>query len=176
MVIKKITQIGNPIIRKKSKVVKSIASSNIKRIVKNLADSMRHYDLVGMAAPQIGKNLRIFVTEIRNRASRKKIKKEELDGLRIFINPKLKQFSERQVIGYEGCGSVARGDIFGKVKRAYGVSVEALDKKGDKFSLRATKLLARVIQHEFDHLEGIVFLDRVSDTKSLMSKEEYLKL
>jgi len=172
MIIKSVAQVGNPIIRKKSKKVTSITSPATKKIVKDLIDSMRSANLVGMSAPQIGRNLRIFVTEIRTTTLRKT---KELDNVRIFINPRIVQASKRQVAGYEGCGSVASAGIFGKVPRSAQVTVEAFDEKNKKFVFTAKGLLARVIQHEIDHLDGIIFLDKVADKKSLMSREEYLK-
>lgn len=144
----------------------------MKKIVTNLTDSMRHHELVGMAAPQIGVNLRIFVTEVRKTKTR--IQKET-DPLRVFINPKIVKFSKRVVAGYEGCGSVANAGLFGAVKRPAEVVVTAFDQEGKRFKLYGKGLLARIIQHETDHLNGIVFLDRVSDTKSLISREEYIK-
>jgi peptide deformylase len=172
MIIKSVTQVGNPIIRKKSKNVKLIVSPLVKKIIKDLKDSMRDSNLVGMAAPQIGHNLRIFVTEIRNTTLRKT---KELDKLRVFINPKIVDVSNKKILGYEGCGSVAFSGIFGKVSRFTQITVIAYDENNKKFQYTAKGLLARVIQHEFDHLEGIVFLDKVIDKKSLMSKEEYIK-
>lgn len=172
MIIKKVTQVGNPIIRKKSKKVVSINSLEVKKIIKDLIDSMRDSNLVGMAAPQIGYNLQIFVTEIRTTTLRKT---KELDKLRIFINPKIINESKNKVSGYEGCGSVALSGIFGKVSRPIQITVSAIDENNNKFEYKAKGLLARVIQHEIDHLNGIVFLDKVTDKKSLMSKEEYTK-
>lgn len=172
MIIESVTQVGNPIIRKKSKKVSQISSPETKKIVKDLTDSMRNANLVGMSAPQIGYNLRIFVTEIRTTALRKT---NESDKLRIFINPLIINVSKKQVQGYEGCGSVASANIFGKLPRYSQVTLEAFDENNKKFILKARGLLARVIQHEIDHLDGIIFLDKVSDKKSLMSREEYIK-
>ncbi len=172
MVVKISTQVGNPVIRKKSKAVVSFGLKTTKNTIKNLIDSMRHHNLVGMAAPQIGVNLRIFVTEIRKTKLRKT---NETDKVRVFINPKIKKYSKRQVSAYEGCGSVASSGLFGKVMRSYEVAVEAYDENGKKFKLQAKGLLARIIQHESDHLDGKIFLDRLTDTKSLMSRGEYLK-
>ena len=173
MIIKSITQVGNPIIRKKSKKVTSVTSPQIKKIVKDLTDTMRGtgLGLIGIAAPQIGQNLRILATEISKTPYRKP---NELDKLRVFINPKITFMSKKQVSGYEGCGSVASSGIFAKVPRAYQITVEALNEKNEHFTLEAKGLLARVIQHEFDHLEGMIFLDRVVDMKSVMSQEEYV--
>lgn len=172
MIIKSVSQIGNPIIRRKSKKVALTTSPKIKKIIKNLIDSMRHANLIGMAAPQIGYNFRVFVTEIRTTTLRKT---NEPDKLRIFINPRIIHASKKQVLGYEGCGSVASAGIFGKVPRSLQVTVEAFDENNKKFVFTAKGLLARVIQHEIDHLKGVIFLDKVSDKKSLMSREEYIK-
>lgn len=172
MIIKHATQIGNPIIRRKAKPVLRITSPATKRIVRNLMDSMRHHGLVGMAAPQIGIGQRVFVTEIRKTKTRKQ---KQTDPVRVFINPRIISRSKKQTIGYEGCGSVANAGIFGKVKRSHGVVINAFNEKGNRFKLRATGLLARIIQHENDHLDGKVFLDRMPDAKSLMSREEYLR-
>lgn len=171
MIIEHATQIGNPAIRRRSVPVPRTSAPLAKRIARNLIDSMRYHDLVGMAAPQIGINLRIFVTEIRKTQARDP---KKADAVRVFINPKIVHRSRAQEIDGEGCGSVAYGGIFGDVRRSRTVTVEAFDENGRKFTLRAAGLLARIIQHENDHLEGKVFLDRMSDMKSLVSREELL--
>jgi peptide deformylase len=171
MIIKSATQVGHPIIRKRSAPV-AVSSKAKNGIIKNLIDSMRYHGLVGMAAPQIGINKRIFVTEIRKTKYRTQ---RELDPVRVFINPKIVSMSRKKAFGYEGCGSVDAGGLFGSVARAHAVVVKAFDSKGKKFTLRANGLLARIIQHEFDHLEGKVFLDRMMDMKSIMSRGEYLR-
>ena len=149
MIIKSIKQVGNPIIRKKSMKVVSAKSPKIKKIIKDLTDTMRHSNLVGIAAPQIGQSLRIFVTEIKATKYRKP---SELDKLRVFINPKIIWSSKKKVSGYEGCGSVASSGIFGKVSRSTKIIVSASDKNNNEFILNAKGLLARIIEHEYDHL------------------------
>lgn len=172
MIKQKATQIGNPVIRNKSKQVSRVFTKLVQRVIKDLVDSMRFHELVGMAAPQIGLNLRIFVTEIRRTKTRKPTEK---DSLRVYINPHIVSFSQEKSVGYEGCGSVVASQLFGPVKRSQTVSVKAQDELGNYFTLQAQGLLARVIQHELDHLNGVVFLDRVNDTKKLMDRDEYLK-
>ena len=172
MSIRPTTQIGEKIIRQKAVVVKDVLRPEVRRVIKDLSDSMRHENLVGMAAPQIGEKLRIFVTEIRPTTYRKNI--SELDSLKIFINPKIVWQSKKQVAGYEGCGSVAAAGLFGLVKRPWSVICEAINEKGQPFKIKATGLLARIIQHETDHLNGLVFIDRVSDTKTLIDRETYI--
>ena len=171
MIIKHATQVGDPIIRAKAKPV-VVTSKQNKKVVRDLIDSMRFHGLVGMAAPQIGIPQRIFVTEIRKTKARSP---NQLDPVRTFINPKMIGYSTKKVFSYEGCGSVAAAGLFADVKRSQAVVIEAFDEKGKKFRLRANGLLARIIQHEFDHLEGKVFLDRLSDMKSVMSRSEYLR-
>jgi peptide deformylase len=172
MIIKNATQIGSPIIRTKAKSVRSAKSAPTKKIVRNLIDSMRYHGLVGMAAPQIGIGARIFVTELRETNVRR-IK--DADPVRVFINPKIIRRSKKKRVGGEGCGSVARAGLFGMVPRAESVMVVAQNQKGERFTLVAKGLLAAVIQHETDHLNGVVFLDRLPNMKSLMSREEYIK-
>ena len=174
MSIKKAVQVGNKAIRKKSSVVIDISTNEIQGIVKDLVDSMRHDNLVGMAAPQIGKNYRIFVSEIRKTTYRKNISKN--NSLKVFINPEIIWRSKKQTKDYEGCGSIVSAQLFGKVKRSDSIKCRAIDEKGDSFVLRASGLLARVIQHEMDHLEGIVFIDRVNDTRTLLDRQSYINL
>jgi peptide deformylase len=171
MAVKQAIQVGNPVIRAKTKQVKGQVVTNIKKVIRDLTDSMREHNLVGMAAPQIGESLRIFVTEIRKTKFRKD---EELDELRVFINPKIIETSSKQSKDWEGCGSVAESGLFAKVARPESISVEAINESGEKFSLKAKSLLARVIQHEMDHLDGVLFIDK-ADLATAMSRNEYLK-
>ena len=171
MIIKNVVQIGNPIFGRKCKIVSKIWSAEVRKIIKNLTDSMRHYGLVGMAAPQIGVGLRIFITEIRKTKYRK-----DTDKLRVFINPKIISASKKEVVIYEGCGSVAHSQLFAPVRRPMRVVVEAYNTEGAKFKLKADNLLSRVIQHEYDHLDGIAFTEKITDPRKIMSSEEYTKM
>lgn len=176
MIIKKASQAGNPIIRKKSKKVTDITAKETKKTVKDLIDSMRHHGLVGMAANQINKDQRIFVSEVREQTSyRGKIKESDVDPVRVFINPKIVSVSEKEVSGWEGCGSVACSGLFAKVARPKEVKVVALDEKGKEFTLEAKGLLARIIQHEIDHLNGVIFTDKAA-RNTYMSREEYIAM
>jgi peptide deformylase len=172
MILKQVTQVGNPVIRTRSSSVNDALSKETKTIIKNLTDSMRHHELVGMAAPQIGKLLRIFVTEIRKTKIRKGSDIRP-DPLRVFINPVIVSYSKKVINDWEGCGSVAFSCLFAKVRRAQSLTIEAIDEKGVLRMCKATGLLARIIQHEIDHLDGIVFTDR-ADCATYTSKNEYL--
>lgn len=173
MVVDNIIQIGNPILRKKNELIKDVKDTKVLETVQNLVDTMRHFGMVGTAAPQIGVNLNIFVTEIRKTEYRKT---NDVDGLRIFINPKIVWKSQKEIIMYEGCSSVSHSDFFGPVRRSEKVKVVALNEKGEKIKLKAGGLLARVIQHEYDHLVGIEFVEKICDFKKIMAKSEYLKM
>lgn len=172
MVIENVVQVGNPSLRKKSQVVKDSNSSETKKVIEDLIDSLRHHGLVGMSASQIGHKLKVFVTEIRPTKTRDP---KCLDKLRIYINPKISWVSKKQTVIYEGCGSVAYGKLFGPVRRPEKVLIKATDETGQRFKLKANDLLARVIQHEYDHLSGVEFTEKLTDIKKIMSEEEYLK-
>jgi len=172
MIIKDIMQIGNPLLSKKSKFVADIDSKETQRVINNLVDSVRYHGLVGIAASQIGEKLRIFVTEVR----KTKYRNHKKDILRVYINPKIVWFSKKQVIIYEGCGSVAYAKLFAPVRRPEKIIIEASDANGNQFKLKAEGFLSRVIQHEYDHLDGIEFTEKITDMRRIMSSEEYKKM
>jgi peptide deformylase len=173
MVIENVIQIGNSILTAKNNKVVDFEDKKIKKTIQDLTDSLRHYNFVGTAAPQIGVNLKIFVTEIRKTEYRKS---KDSDKLRVFINPKIIWKSKKEVIIYEGCGSVSHSDFFGPVRRPEKIMIKAMNEKGKKIKLKADSLLARVIQHEYDHLIGIEFVEKITDMRKIMSKSEYLKM
>ncbi len=149
MAIKKIVSYGDETLRKKSKEVSKI-SKKIQTLVHDLLDTMYAKNGVGLAAPQIGENLRVFVIDVSSN-------NEPLCPL-VFINPKIIKKSGA-VNSYEGCLSFP--EAYTNVRRYKNVMVKALDIHGKPFVREATdgSLLARAIQHEFDHLDGILFID-----------------
>ena len=169
MAIRKVIEAGDPRLKVNNKLISNFKSPKTKKLIKDLTDSMRKADLIGIAAPQIGENYMIFVTEPRNTKARKL---GTADKLRIYINPKITYQSEKQNVIYEGCGSVSD---FGPVIRPEEVEVEAIDENGKKFSLRANGILGRVIQHENDHLHGIEFIQKVSDYGKIVVQAYYRK-
>lgn len=172
MAIKKVTQAGQPVLRKRAKAVVLPVSKQIRRLIKDLTDTMRAADLIGIAAPQIGQAVRVFVTEL---APRKVRSIKQKDALRVFINPVLHSYSKQQKSDWEGCGSVGFGSVFAKVKRPVSVAVRAVGIDEKPFEIRASGLLARVIQHEYDHLDGIFFTDKM-DARTVTTAEEYRKM
>ena len=173
MAVRKVIQIGHPALKAKNKEVKNFNSPTIKKLIKDLTDTMHKHQLIGIAAPQIAENYKVFATEVRNTKYRKLSKQ---DKLRIYMNPKIIRTSKEQNVIYEGCGCVGPPHIFGPVKRPKEITIEALDVKGNKFRLRCDGILSRVIQHEFDHTNGIEYLEKVHDYKKLMAEEYYQKI
>ena len=141
----KIIQEGNPVLRKKTEIVKNPKSPEIQKFIKNLIETMKHAKGLGLAAPQVGILLRIFTIDVESKIS-------------VFINPEIKDFSKEKAPFEEGCLSVQK--IWGPVVRPKKLSIKAIDENGKLVKIRAKGLLARVIQHETDHLNGILFIDK----------------
>lgn len=169
------SQLGEPVIRAAASPVEDITGADAQAVIADLIESMRASSLVGMAAPQIGKGVRIFVSEIRSTIFRHK-PEVEFDEVRVFVNPEIIRKSEEIVFGYEGCGSVAHSGLFAKVPRPSSVIVRAQDADGKEFELEADGLLARIIQHEIDHLDGKVFLDRLEAMDTVIGREAYIEM
>lgn len=169
MAIQRVSQVGERVIRSKAKAVSKKDKRAVATLVKDLIDTMHAIDLIGIAAPQIGVSARVFVTEIRKSKLRKHL--ADTDGLRVFINPTLIWLSKKETTMDEGCGSVCHASLFGQVKRPAEVEVQALDENFQPFTVRAKGLLAKCLQHEYDHLQGVVILDKFIDTKKCWVRE-----
>lgn len=165
-------QIGDPRLKTANGVITDGTTSSIKEIIQDLIDTMRANELIGIAAPQIGENYKIFITEPRETKTRSI---DQSDELRIFMNPKIISFSKEKLLMYEGCGSVCHGQLFGPVIRSKQITIEAKDMNEKKFTFICDGILARVIQHEYDHLLGIEFTEKISDYKKLVSRESYIQ-
>jgi len=172
MASRRIIQIGDPRLKARNKVVKNYKDLKVKKIIKDLTDTMHKNELIGLAAPQIGYNYRIFVTHARKTDFRPS---DQTDELRIYINPKMVKVSKTKNIIYEGCGCVINAQLFGPVKRPSKITIEASDEDGKKFQLECDGILSRVIQHEYDHMFGIEFTEKISDYRKLMHEDFYLK-
>lgn len=172
MAVRPTTQIGYPALKAINVEITDVSDPKVQQVITDLVESMRATELIGMAAPQIGENFQIFVTEPRETKARSA---DQSDQLRVYINPKIIETSKEQVVIYEGCGSVLHGAIFGPVQRPKQITVEAHDEDGKKFQLTCDGILARVIQHEVDHLNCIEFMEKVSDYKKLLTAEYYIE-
>jgi len=172
MAVRKTIQIGDPKLKAENQTVSNVSDLKVKKVIKDLKDTMKKNDLIGMAAPQIGENYKFFITQPRKTKARKL---SFTDKVRVYINPKVTKYSSKKNIIYEGCGSVMNGNLFGPVERPSELTIEATGENGEKFRLRCNGILARVIQHEYDHLSGIEFTEKIFDCKKLMAREFYIK-
>ena len=140
-----IVKLGEDILRQKAEPVAKV-NDEIRKLAEDMFETMIEADGVGLACPQIGKNLRMFVLIADD------------DVRRVFINPQIIKTSEEMGDYDEGCLSIPQ--VYETIKRPVRVTVQALNEQGKPFTLDADGLLARIIQHEYDHLDGIVFIDR----------------
>lgn len=170
--ILKVIELGNPILRSKAKVValSEIKSKSFQNFCDNLIATCEARFGVGIAAPQVGVSKRVFVVWSRpNKRYKTAPKMEPL----IIINPELKFLNKKQEKSWEGCLSIP--GIRGLVPRYKEIEITYTTRTGEKKKEKYTDFVARIFQHEFDHLNGVVFLDRV-DPKDLITEKEYQKL
>jgi peptide deformylase len=162
----KILQVGENVLRENSQKIPliEIVSSETKKILAQMKESLdKEEDGVAIAAPQIGYTKRIFVvSEKVFRINEREVAKDKSQDL-VYINPKITSLSREKELMNEGCLSVRWK--YGKVKRSKKVSVEAYDENGKKFKRGASGLLAQIFQHEIDHLDGILFVDKAKDLR-----------
>lgn len=172
-----ILQRESPILRKLAKdvLVKDIQSKKIKAVISKMKKAMKaEEDGVAIAAPQIGESLRIFIVSGRALALMDKVKDPEVNEFDyedlVFINPKITKLSQKKTMMEEGCLSVRW--LYGKVKRSDRAYLEAYDDNAKRVSRGASGLLAQIFQHEVDHLDGVLFIDKAIDLEELPPKND----
>ena len=166
MSILKVARMGHPVLRAKARPVdkSEIKSANVQQLIDSMIDTMFEYSGVGLAAPQVHQSLRVFVAMLDADG------RGEGDAI-AFINPEIMTIGDQIVEGWEGCLSIP--DIRGRVPRSQHIKVSALDRTGKRFELELKDFPARVVQHETDHLDGMLFFDRMKSFESLSYLEEY---
>jgi peptide deformylase len=169
----KIARLGHPVIRKGAKSVRrdELRNREVQRLIDDMVDTMRDADGVGIAAPQVHVAKRIVAIEVS--ASNPRYPNQNPIPLNVIINPRISTNSNEFEEGWEGCLSVP--DLRGKVPRCVSLEATGWDRHGNDIRLRASGFYARIIQHEVDHLNGVVFLDRLPDLSSLTHLREYQK-
>lgn len=155
-----ITKLGEEILRKKADPVPEV-NDEIRKLAEDMFETMIEADGVGLAGPQVGKNLRMFVLIADD------------DVRRVFINPQIIKTSEEVCDYDEGCLSIPQ--VYETITRPAKVTVQALNEKGRPFTLEADGFLARIIQHEYDHLEGILYIDRGDKDFAVKTEEQFKK-
>ena len=168
MSILKVARMGHPVLRRKARALEKaeIKSAAVQKLIDDMIDTMVEYHGVGLAAPQIHESLRIFVAAL-DAAEENGADAEPL----ALINPEITVVGDEVLDDWEGCLSVP--DVRGRVPRAKEIKVRAYDRRGDRLELRAHDFPARVLQHETDHLDGVLFFDRMKSLESLTFLEEY---
>ncbi|KTC76198.1 polypeptide deformylase [Legionella birminghamensis] len=161
----------DPILRQTAEAIdiSEFGSSWLKELAQTLIDIMAEKAAVGVAAPQIGVSKRIIVFGTNYTKSRKP---EYPIPDTVLINPSLKVLSEEIQTGFEGCLNC--GELMGEVPRAMEIEYSGFDIEGNALTKKATGLEARILQHEIDHLNGFLFVDRIKDKESLTTRSALL--
>lgn len=170
--IRNIIQIGNPKLRviAKEVSVNEIASEKIQNLIDDLIETMRDANGAGLAATQIGESLRICVIEVKNNI---RYPYKPNIPLTVLINPVITYLSEDNLKLYEGCLSVP--NIRGEIERCAKIRVQFLDRYGSKIDIISQGITAGTFQHEVDHLDGILFLDKVKNPHKITTIKEFSK-
>ena len=166
-----IVQLGHPILRQIAQPVKDIARPEIQTLIDTLITTAEKANGVGIAAPQIAKSYRIFM--VASRANPRYPHAPWMEPT-AMINPTIISHSEEIVKDWEGCLSVCGKR--GLVPRYKAIAVEYLTRDGKLQTGEFTDFVARIIQHELDHLDGILFIDRIKNDRDIYTEEEYQKI
>src|ERR1041384_1465475 len=166
MSILKVARIGHPVLRERARPLDKtdIKSAAIQKLIDDMLDTMHEYHGVGLAAPQVHEGLRLFVALLDEDPDSK-------SEAAVIINPEIVANGSAMEEGWEGCLSIP--DIRGMVPRYTDITVRALDRDGRTIELPLKNFPARVAQHETDHLDGILFFDRMPSMQSLTYLEEF---
>ncbi len=152
---------GNEILNQKAQGVTDFGPE-VSTLVAEMLEAMRIGKGIGLAAPQVASALRVFVTHV------------EEDKPRVFINPEIVLTSQEEIEFEEGCLSLP--GLYLSLKRPESVRIQAWNEKGKPFSIEASGILARVMLHEYDHLEGVLFIDRLSPARRERALAHYRRL
>lgn len=169
MAVRDIIQPDNPLLRRKARRVTSF-DRRFQRLVDDMIETMREAKGIGLAAPQVAVSQRVFVARLPDDTEEAREEFGEHAGvLHVVVNPKLVRVSKDRETGVEGCLSIP--GYIGDVERPLTVTLKGQDRHGKALRLRADGWLARVFQHEIDHLNGVLYIDIASDVR-LMEDEE----
>ncbi|MBW4506156.1 MAG: peptide deformylase [Scytonematopsis contorta HA4267-MV1] len=163
-----IIQLGNPILRQKASLVENIKSDEIQKLIDDLITTVVSANGVGIAAPQVAQQYRLFI--MASRPNPRYPNAPEMEPTPM-LNPTIIAHSNELVKGWEGCLSVP--GIRGFVPRYQYIEVEYLDRNGKHQKKQFSDFLARIFQHEYDHFDGIVYLDRLENTLDIITELEY---
>ena len=170
MSILKVARMGHPVLRAKTPALEraAIKTPAIQKLIDDMIETMREYHGVGLAAPQVHEGVRLFVAALESGDPDADAAEAEPIAL---INPEITVVGTTILEDWEGCLSIP--DVRGRVARAREIKVRAYDRAGARVDISAHDFPARVIQHESDHLDGVLFVDRMKSFESLTFLEEY---
>lgn len=166
MSILKVARMGHPVLRRRARALDAadLKDAAIQRLFDDMIDTMHEYHGVGLAAPQVHEGLRVFVAMLDEEP-------DEKTETMVVINPEITPNTAAKQEGWEGCLSIP--DIRGLVPRHTDITLKALDRNGRPVELKLKGFPARVVQHETDHLDGILFFDRMQSMQTLTFLEEF---
>ena len=169
MSILRVSRMGHPVLRQPANAIDpaQIGHSDLQRLVDDMIDTMVDYEGIGLAAPQVFQSLRLIVLGVPDAEP----EDEQAIPLTVLLNPEFTSMSEESASGWEGCLSIP--EIRGVVPRSTSVAVSAFDREGEAIEFTAHDFFARVLQHEVDHLNGVLFLDRMEGLDTLTFLDEY---
>lgn len=170
MSILKVTRLGHPVLRAVTKnlTAKEIRTPAMQEFIDDMVETMKEYDGVGLAADQVHESKQVCVLEV---ADNPRYPNKSKVPLTVLINPRITPLSDETEEDWEGCLSIP--DLRGRVPRYTSIRVQALDRHGKSLDFEAQGFHARVIQHEYDHLNGKVYLDRMKDFTTLAFLQEF---
>jgi peptide deformylase len=168
MSILKVSRMGHPVLRERARTLdrSELRHPLVQKLIDDMIETMVEYHGVGLAAPQVHEGVRLFVASLDRGG-------DEKDGPATIaiVNPEITPIGSETADDWEGCLSIP--DIRGKVPRYTDIRVKGLDRHGERLDFRATNFSARVIQHETDHLDGVLFFDRMKSFETLTFLDEY---
>jgi peptide deformylase len=165
MSILKVARMGHPVLREVADEVDptTVRSPAFQKLIDDMIETMVEYDGIGLAAPQVHESVRLFVAGVEGTGENLKIVP--------FVNPVITPVGTETADDWEGCLSIP--DLRGRVPRAKEIVIRALDRRGKPFEMALKNFPARVVQHENDHLDGVLFLDRMTTLETLAFLDEF---
>jgi peptide deformylase len=170
-VIRQVSQLGSPALRGENRIIEDITAPDIQKLIDDMLVTVKDYNGVGIAAPQVYQSYKIFIIASYPSARYPYAPNREPFTL---INPEIISHSQEMIKSWEGCLSIP--GIRGMVSRYKSVTVKYLDRDGKAVQEEFHDFIARIFQHEYDHINGLVYLDRLESVKDIITEKEYLKL
>jgi len=169
--VRDIAQLGAKVLRQQAQMVSDVDSPETRQLIADMQATLATTAGVGLAAPQIGVSKRVII--VASRPTARYPKAPQMDAT-IMINPGFKALSDIKIKDWEGCLSIP--GIRALVPRFQEIMIHYIDQQGNAVESRLEGFVARVFQHEFDHLEGKVYLDSIEDTRDIVAESEYFKI